>query len=131
MAVGVEDQFAKVASKIEGALLFHTTSEAMPDQQSSLPSASALAVNVPSFPDSTGHVNFESSVPPQVHPIKKRKDSKTKSPAELRRSSSTPHMRNLALASSGELSPTADKRRNKLGYHRTSVACGKQDNTRS
>lgn len=54
---------------------------------------------------------------------KKRGPPKGKAP-EIRRSVSTPHMRNLALANSGELSPTADKRRNKLGYHRTSVACG-------
>jgi hypothetical protein len=59
---------------------------------------------------------------------KKRGPSKGKVP-EIRRSVSTPHMRNLALANSGELSPTADKRRNKLGYHRTSVACGEQIST--
>jgi len=35
-------------------------------------------------------------------------------------------MRHLALGASGELSPTSSKPRNKLGYHRTSVACGKQ-----
>jgi len=56
---------------------------------------------------------------------KKRRSSKGKSLPEIRRSSSTPHMRNLALANSGDLSPTSEKRRNKLGYHRTSVACGK------
>jgi len=60
---------------------------------------------------------------------KKRRPSKGKGPPEIRRSSSTPHMHNLALASSGELSPTADKRRNKLGYHRTSVACGESEYT--
>lgn len=60
----------------------------------------------------------------QLQSNKKRRPSKGKLPPEIRRSASTPHMRNLALATSGELSPTADKRRNKLGYHRTSVACG-------
>jgi hypothetical protein len=56
---------------------------------------------------------------------KKRRSSKSKGPGELRRSTSTPHMRNMALGVSGDLSPTSSKARNKLGYHRTSVACGK------
>jgi hypothetical protein len=66
-------------------------------------------------PDSTIHAPHQAS--------KKRRSSKSKVPGELRRSTSTPHMRNLALQS-GELSPTSNKARNKLGYHRTSVACG-------
>ncbi|EKG17959.1 hypothetical protein MPH_04816 [Macrophomina phaseolina MS6] len=33
-------------------------------------------------------------------------------------------MRALALGESSPISPNSDKRRNKLGYHRTSVACG-------
>ncbi|KAJ4297498.1 hypothetical protein N0V90_005390 [Kalmusia sp. IMI 367209] len=60
---------------------------------------------------------------PQQQLNKKRRASKDKT-AIIRRSSSTPHMRNLALGTTSELSPTGDKRRNKLGYHRTSVACG-------
>ncbi|KAL5370842.1 hypothetical protein PMIN04_009566 [Paraphaeosphaeria minitans] len=60
---------------------------------------------------------------PQQLLLKKRRTSKDKATV-IRRSSSTPHMRNLALGNAGELSPTGDKRRNKLGYHRTSVACG-------
>jgi hypothetical protein len=56
---------------------------------------------------------------------KKRRTSRSKAPGELRRSTSTPHMRNMALGVSGDLSPTSSKARNKLGYHRTSVACGK------
>ncbi len=57
---------------------------------------------------------------------KRRRLSKVKALPEIRRSLSTPHMRSLALGESGALSPTSDKRRNKLGYHRTSVACGEQ-----
>jgi hypothetical protein len=56
--------------------------------------------------------------------LKKRKASKAKVPSDLRRSASTPHIRGVALTDSGPLSPTSEKRRNKLGYHRTSVACG-------
>lgn len=70
--------------------------------------------------------------PDQSHPPqsveatgKKRKASRNKPPSDLKRSQSTPHMRGLAMADTSSLSPTIDKRRNKLGYHRTSVACGK------
>ncbi|KAF2753506.1 hypothetical protein EJ05DRAFT_219748 [Pseudovirgaria hyperparasitica] len=55
---------------------------------------------------------------------KKKKFPKAKVPLEVRRSSSTPHMRAANSGETDALSPTADKRRNKLGYHRTSVACG-------
>lgn len=54
---------------------------------------------------------------------KKRKASRGKLPSDLKRSQSTPHIRGLAM-SENTISPTIDKRRNKLGYHRTSVACG-------
>jgi ribosomal protein L13E len=57
--------------------------------------------------------------------LKKRKAAKGKVPADLRRSASTPHLRGPPTGDSGPLSPNSDKRRNKLGYHRTSVACGK------
>ncbi|QDS70451.1 hypothetical protein FKW77_009869 [Venturia effusa] len=56
--------------------------------------------------------------------LKKRKAVKGKGPADLRRSTSTPHLRGPPSGDSGPLSPNSDKRRNKLGYHRTSVACG-------
>lgn len=57
---------------------------------------------------------------------KKRKASRNKLPSDLKRSQSTPHIRGLAMAdTTSSISPTMDKRRNKLGYHRTSVACGK------
>ncbi|EON66391.1 hypothetical protein W97_05488 [Coniosporium apollinis CBS 100218] len=72
--------------------------------------------------DGTTGVLVDGSAP-QVHPNKKRRSSKSKVPAEIRRSASTPHMRSLGLSDGVPLSPT-DKRRNKLGYHRTSVACG-------
>ncbi|KAF2135851.1 uncharacterized protein K452DRAFT_303247 [Aplosporella prunicola CBS 121167] len=55
---------------------------------------------------------------------KKRRPSKGKPPLVIKRSSSTPHMRALGFADSGQISPNSEKRRNKLGYHRTSVACG-------
>ena len=42
--------------------------------------------------------------------------------APLKRSASTPNVRGLANGDAGMT--LAEKRRNKLGYHRTSVACG-------
>ncbi|TLD23440.1 gb [Venturia nashicola] len=56
--------------------------------------------------------------------LKKRKAAKVKGPTGLRCASSTPHLHGPSSGDSGPLSPNSDKRRNKLGYHRTSVACG-------
>ncbi|RYO21769.1 hypothetical protein AA0111_g9623 [Alternaria arborescens] len=64
---------------------------------------------------------------PHHHSNKKRRSSKSSKAGELRKSSSTPHMRHLALGNPGDLSPTSNKPRNKLGYHRTSVACAPDD----
>jgi len=69
-----------------------------------------------------------SSMEPAPEPhssTKKKKTAKRKPPSDIRRSVSTPQLANLARTEIMPLSPTSDKRRNKLGYHRTSVACGK------
>ncbi|KAK4983310.1 hypothetical protein LTR66_008872 [Elasticomyces elasticus] len=56
--------------------------------------------------------------------VKKRKSSKVKASSTIKRSASTPLMRGAALPDHEPSSPSAaDKRRNKLGYQRTSVAC--------
>jgi hypothetical protein len=44
--------------------------------------------------------------------------------SKVKRSMSTPNVRGQATAEAAALALSADKRRNKLGYHRTSVACG-------
>lgn len=46
--------------------------------------------------------------------------------AKMKRSTSTPNVRGQAAADAAALALSAEKRRNKLGYHRTSVACGEQ-----
>ncbi|KAL6721891.1 hypothetical protein ACLMJK_000996 [Lecanora helva] len=46
-----------------------------------------------------------------------------KNSASLKRSASTPNVRGMPNVDSGMT--LAEKRRNKLGYHRTSVACGR------
>ena len=92
-----------------------------------LPVAGPLQSNADStdFSSAVGH----GGTPPLASQACKKvpRSSRGRVLPEIRRSSSTPHMRNLTNASAtGDISPTsmADKRRNKLGYHRTSVACG-------
>ncbi|KIW09602.1 uncharacterized protein PV09_00471 [Verruconis gallopava] len=54
--------------------------------------------------------------------LKKRKASKSR-PNDLRRSASTPHLGKTSQSDAGVMSPTNEKKRNKLGYHRSSIAC--------
>jgi hypothetical protein len=63
---------------------------------------------------------------PSAGIAKRRKNSKVKMSPILKRASSTPHLNGLSTEESGALSPSAlDKRRNKLGYQRISIACCK------
>ncbi|KAF2131070.1 hypothetical protein P153DRAFT_210412 [Dothidotthia symphoricarpi CBS 119687] len=132
MAVETERRAKKTASRLDKAFLLQPIKSAM-----SFNHTSQIAVVHGSAGDSTrtrspsDRLEFKSSLldkdsvsQTQQHSSKKRRSSKSKVPGELRRSSSTPHMRNLAVGTSGELSPTSNKARNKLGYHRSSVACG-------
>jgi hypothetical protein len=57
--------------------------------------------------------------------LKKQPSSASSKSAKIKRSMSTPNVRGQATAEAAALALSADKRRNKLGYHRTSVACGK------
>lgn len=58
-------------------------------------------------------------------PEKRRKMSKPRVSPILKRAVSTPQMAGLDEQDPGGLSPSAlDKRRNKLGYQRISIACG-------
>ena len=61
---------------------------------------------------------------PVVPVHRRRRSSKINMPAIIKRSASTPNVRGQAAADAAALSLAAEKRRNKLGYHRTSVACG-------
>ena len=61
-------------------------------------------------------------IPSPINTSRRRRPSKGAGSAGLKRSASTPNMRKLTA---GETAMSlAEKRRNKLGYHRTSVACG-------
>ena len=132
MAVGVDRRAKTVAAHLDRALLLQPVSSVM--SYNPLAQAPSSAFPVPetttsgSLEDHSDYYStqtdetFEAS--PQQQLLKKRRASKDKT-SIIRRSASTPHMRNMALGNTSELSPTGDKRRNKLGYHRTSVACGK------
>ncbi|KAF1966283.1 hypothetical protein BU23DRAFT_487235 [Bimuria novae-zelandiae CBS 107.79] len=132
MAVGVDHRAKKVAAKLDHALLLQPISNAMsynplvqtPSSGFPVPETTTLPGNAEDHPEyNSAQTDHAVEVSPQQQLLKKRRASKDK-PSIIRRSSSTPHMRNLALGTTNELSPSGDKRRNKLGYHRTSVACG-------
>lgn len=133
MAVDTERRAKKTASRLEHALLSQPVTTAMSyDPSNHSPEVSAHVPDSDSVQSPVDHAQSRSTMTGQElnttsHQLssKKRRSSKSKVPGELRRSTSTPHMRNLALGNSGDLSPTSNKPRNKLGYHRTSVACGK------
>lgn len=61
-------------------------------------------------------------IKPESPIIKSRAGAGAKS-AKVKKSMSTPNVRGQAAADAAALA-SAEKRRNKLGYHRTSVACG-------
>lgn len=83
------------------------------------------AGNVPSS-FSNSSETFPGHLPPPpltAVPIhRRRRFSKSGMPAIIKRAASTPNVRGLATSDVTAMS--YDKRRNKLGYHRTSVACG-------
>lgn len=132
MAVGVERRAKKVAAKLDHALLLQPVTNAMsyntlaqsPGSGFPIPETTTVGVVEDRSDYYAAQPDQAVEDSPQQQLLKKRRASKDKA-AVIRRSSSTPHMRNLALGAASELSPTGDKRRNKLGYHRTSVACGR------
>lgn len=133
MAIGVEPRAKKLYSGLDSALLLQPVCNAMAFDSLAQPPGAVFPVpETPTFQASEDLSEPNPALPGQSAETlsqrlanKKRRPSKEKtSTAALRRSSSTPHMRNVALGTGGDVSPTGDKRRNKLGYHRTSVACG-------
>jgi hypothetical protein len=132
MAVGTDRRAKKTTLRLDQPLPLQPISNVMsfnPPNHS--PGVDGHGSELSSAQSPTDHLEFkntltgsESTIQTHQHLSKKRRSSKSKIPGELRRSTSTPHMRNLAVGTSGELSPTSNKARNKLGYHRTSVACG-------
>lgn len=132
MAVGTDRRAKKTALRLDHPLPIQPVRNIMsfhpPDHS---PGVDGPAPEINSVQSPTSSLDFNNtftgpdSTSQTQQPLnKKRRSSKSKVPGDLRRSTSTPHMRNLALGTPGDLSPTSNKARNKLGYHRTSVACG-------
>lgn len=116
-------RFGKSLAQTAEFLLASTANRMSKHFQLQLPTSSEPTPVAP--PSSSAQPDVAGGTSTAESLTKKRKASKTKTPTELRRAVSTPHIRNLAIGEPGGISPTtADKRRNKLGYHRTSVACG-------
>jgi hypothetical protein len=133
MAVGLDSRPQKGDSSLDHALPLQPVGNAMSYNPLTQPSGPSFPVpETTTLPGLEAHAEYNASLSAHADSlshrlaVKRRRSSKDtpKTAATLRRSSSTPHMRNMALGNTGDLSPTGDKRRNKLGYHRTSVACG-------
>ncbi|KAK1990319.1 hypothetical protein LX36DRAFT_416875 [Colletotrichum falcatum] len=62
----------------------------------------------------------------QEQTLRERKESFSQASLKLRRSMSTPDVRprQTSMSDASQSGLASDKKRNKLGYHRTSVACG-------
>lgn len=63
------------------------------------------------------------AIPKQPSPIR-RGASLGQKQQKMKRSMSSPNVRGQSRTDGSESAMSAEKRRNKLGYHRTSVACG-------
>lgn len=103
-----------------------TVNAVLSPQYSSQSSSIAISDNLPS-PLSQEPDIFPGVLQPSLSAVpahRHRRSSKNTMPAIMKRSASTPNVRGQAAADAAALSLAADKRRNKLGYHRTSVACG-------
>ena len=98
----------------EPALNMHLPPPIDPLDASSFEHGSAVAISVPSAP-------MMPLTTAAILSQRKRRRSTT----SLKRSASTPNVRGHHSHSSDVGMTLAEKRRNKLGYHRTSVACGK------
>jgi hypothetical protein len=92
-----------------------------------LPDKANTAAQHASILNDTNSTHTDSIMPkaPTTSPNTARRKGSTKTapPFTMKRAASTPNVRSMAGAEALAVS-VAEKRRNKLGYHRTSVACG-------
>lgn len=91
---------------------------------SGLESSSNMIPSYHHLPEEHGQSNSPADVTPLSPSFKNRGTSNSSKSAKIKRSMSTPNVRGQSSADAA-LALSAEKRRNKLGYHRTSVACGK------
>jgi hypothetical protein len=90
------------------------------------PTAMAPESSLPDIPRNSGLTQSQSQDMANTGSAsaRRRRPSKSMPDSALKRSASTPNVRGSSQ-SDMPASLSAEKRRNKLGYHRTSVACGK------
>jgi hypothetical protein len=89
-------------------------------------SASGMIPSYHHLPGELSQPNSPALTKPSSPAIKNRGAAGATKSAKIKRSMSTPNVRGQATADAAALALSAEKRRNKLGYHRTSVACGEQ-----
>jgi hypothetical protein len=107
-------------------------SEGIPNSMSYQYPLPSSGLDAPSMIPSYHHPPLDHAQPaspahvkPTSPGLKKEPSSASSKSAKIKRSMSTPNVRGQVTAEAAALALSADKRRNKLGYHRTSVACGK------
>ena len=106
--------------------------EAVPNMAYQYPMAASGLESSSNMIPSYHHLPVEHTQPnasidgtPSSPGLKNRAAPTVSKAAKIKRSMSTPNVRGQSSADAAALALSAEKRRNKLGYHRTSVACGK------
>ena len=92
---------------------------------SGMESSSSMIPSFHHLPGDHSQPNSPALAKPSSPAVRSRGTPGVAKSAKIKRSMSTPNVRGQASADAAALALSAEKRRNKLGYHRTSVACGK------
>ena len=95
-----------------------------PMGSSGLESSSNMIPSYHHLPEEHTQPNSPADAKQSSPSLKNRGSAAASKSAKIKRSMSTPNVRGQASADAAALALSAEKRRNKLGYHRTSVACG-------
>jgi hypothetical protein len=107
--------------------LWYRIGSGVMESTTELPEMADTAAQHSSTPGDTQSTQTDTILPkaPTTSPSTARRKPSTKKapPFSMKRAASTPNVRTVAGADALAVS-VAEKRRNKLGYHRTSVACG-------
>jgi hypothetical protein len=113
---------------------FSSDADALPNMayqypmgSSGLDSSSNMIPSYHTLPGEHTQPNSPADAKPSSPSLKNRGPTAGSKAAKIKRSMSTPNVRGQASADAAALALSAEKRRNKLGYHRTSVACGKTE----
>jgi hypothetical protein len=86
--------------------------------------STGMIPNYHHLPGDHSHPDSPAIIKPSSPAIRSKGVAGASKSVKIKRSMSTPNVRGQATADAAALALSAEKRRNKLGYHRTSVACG-------